>query len=318
MFRSSARVMTGACAGIVAAGLMACNENVTRPSALESALESAFSSAPVSFGEVTSSFAGDGLSAFAGERGGRGPGRDGRDAGGIGGGFMGGGLSDAFMGGPGGTGGDRGRGHEGGMFRSGIDASCTFAAGTGDVTCGPTTRDGVTVTRVYTFRTTAGAAQQRPDSLTNSERSRITVSGTATRLRRDSVTTTVSHTSDRTVTGLASTATQRTVNGTASGTETSSGLNREGVRFTSVRVSGDTTQGLVIPVSTTGPSYPTAGSVRREMKVTMTLAGGTPATSTRREVITYNGSTTATVVITTNGTSKTCTLPLPRGRMVCP
>lgn len=320
MFRSSARVVAGACAGIVAVGLAACNESVTRPNALASAIESAFASAPVSFGEVTSSFAGDGLSAFAGERGGHGPGRDGRDAGGIGGGFMGGGLFDAFMGGPGGPGGIGGgrRGHEGGLFRSEIDATCTFAAGTGDVTCAPATRDGITVARVYTFKTTAGTAQQRPDSLTNSERARITVSGTTTRMRRDSVTTTVSHTSDRTVTGLAAGATQRTVNGTASGTETSSGLNRDAVRFTSVRVSGDTTQGLVIPVSTTGPSYPTAGTVRREMKVTITLAGGTPTTSTRREVITYNGSTSATVVITTNGTSKTCTLPLPRGRMVCP
>ncbi len=324
MLRSSARVVAGACAGIIAVGLSACNENVTRPDALATALESAFSSAPVSFAEVTSSFAGDGLSAFAGERGGRGPGRDGLDAGGIGGGFMGGGLFDAFMGGPAGNsgnglGGGGPRGHEGGPFRSGgLDASCTFAAGTGDVTCGPTTRDGITVTRIYTFKTTAGAAQQRQDSLTNSERLRVAVSGTSTRVRRDSVTTTVSHTSDRTVTGLAFNSAQRTVNGTASGTESSSGINRDGVRFTSVRVSGDTTQGLVIPVATTGQSYPKAGTVRREMKVTMTLAGGTPATSTRREVITYNGSTTATVVITTNGTSKTCTLPLPRGKMVCP
>ena len=316
--RASARVRAGACASIVAVGLAACNESVTRPNALDGALESAFSTAPVSFGEVTSSFAGDGLSAFAGERGGMGPGRDGRDAGGIGGGFMGGGLSDAFMGGPPEMRGNKHRGHEGGHFRSDIDASCTFAAAMGDVTCGPTTRDGITVTRVYTFRTTAGAAQQRPDSLTNSERSRITVSGTDTRIRRDSVRTTVSHSSDRTVTGLAAGATQRTVNGTANGTETSAGLNREGLRFTSVRVSGDTTQGLVIPVSNPGQGYPRAGSVRRDMKVTITLAGGAPATSTRREVITYNGSTTATVVITTNGTSKTCTLPLPRGRMVCP
>lgn len=313
MFRSSPRLAACAAAAIAMTGLAACNESINRPDALAAGLESAFSSAPAAFGEVTSSFAGDGMTSFAGERGGRGPGRDGRDAGGIGGGFMGGGLGDAFAGGIGG-----GRGHERGPFRSGIDETCTAPSAAGDVTCGPTTRDGLTVSRVYTFRTLAGTAQARPDSLTDSERSRITVTGTTTRMRRDSITSTVDHASDRTVTGLSAAATQRTVNGTARGTETTTGLNRDGVRFTSVRVSGDTTQGLVIPVSNTGPSYPTAGSVRREMRVTVTLAGGTPTTSTRREVITYTGGTSATVVITTNGTSKTCTLPLPRGRMVCP
>jgi len=34
--------------------------------------------------------------------------------------------------------------------------------------------------------------------------------------------------------------------------------------------------------------------------------------------VTYDdGSSTATVVITQDGVTKTCTLPLPRGRLVC-
>jgi hypothetical protein len=305
------RLALGALAGFAVTSLVACNQDVSSPDFNGALALAAFGSAPIAFNEVTSSFAGDGLTAFAGERGGRGPGRDHRD-GGPGLGFMGGGLGDAFVGGDG-----LGRGHERGPFRSGLDATCTFAASTGDVTCGPTTRNGLTITRIHTFRNAAGTAQSAPDSTTNSERTRITVSGTTTSLRRDSVTTTVQHTSDRTVTGLAYNATQRTVNGTASGTESSSGINRDGVRFTAVRVSGDTTQGLVIPILTTGRSHPTAGTVRREMKVTMTLAGGTPTTNTRREVITYNGTTSATVVITTNGTSRTCTMPLPHGRLVC-
>lgn len=315
MFRSRARMMANAVAGAVAmAGIAACNNDVSSPNQFANAtlLEAGLSSAPLGFNEITSSFAGDGMTSFAGERGGHGPGRDGRDFG-FGGGFMGGGLGDAFAGGIGG-----GRGHERGPFASGLDSTCVFAAGTGDVTCGPTVRNGVTVTRVYSFKTTAGAAQSKPDSTTNSERSRITASGTFTKMRRDSLTTTVQHSSDRTVTGLASTATQRTVNSVSTGTENTTGLNRDGVRFTSVRVSGDTTAGLVIPILTTGRSYPTAGNVRREMKITMTVTGATPTTTTRREVITYNGTATATVVITTNGTSKTCSLPLPNGRMVCP
>jgi hypothetical protein len=314
MSRSRTRTMGAMAAALAVAGLAACSQDVSAPEGSDAsfALAGAFSRAPAAFNEVTSSFAGDGSLAFAGERGGRGPDRDGRDAGGIGGGFMGGGLGDAFHGGPG-----FGRGHERGPFRSGLDASCTFASAGGDVTCGPTSRNGLTITRVYTFRNSAGVAQATPDSTTNSERARITVSGTFSSTRRDSVTTTVQHSSDRTVTGLASGATQRTVNGTATGTESTSGINRDDVQFTSVRVSGDTTQGLVIPITATGRSYPTAGTVRREMKVTVTLAGGAPTVTTRREVVTYNGTATATVVITTNGTVRRCTLPLPRGRLVC-
>ena len=305
------RLAMGAVAGIAFTSLAACNQDLGAPNGFGPSALAAFSSAPIAFNEVTSSFAGDGMTPFAGERDGRGPGRDFRD-GGPGLGLMGGGLGGAFIGGDG-----AGRGHERGPFRSGLDSTCVYAASTGNVTCGPTTRNGLTITRIHSFKTAAGVAQSAPDSTTNSERTQISVSGTTTMMRRDSVTSTVQHRSDRTVTGLAYNATQRTVNGTASGTESSSGINRDGVRFTAVRVSGDTTQGLIIPILTTGRSYPTAGNVRREMKVTMTLAGGTPTVTTRREVITYNGTTTATVVITTNGTSRTCTLPLPTGRMVC-
>lgn len=311
MNRLPTRFAMGALAGIAVSSIVACNQDLNSPNDFGPSALAAFSSAPVAFNEVTSSFAGDGLTPFAGERDGRGPGRDFRD-GGPGLGFMGGGLGGAFIGGDG-----FGRGHERGPFRSGLDSACVYAASTGNVTCGPTTRNGLTVTRIHSFKTTAGVAQSAPDSTTNSERTQITVSGTTTMMRRDSITSTVQHRSDRTVTGLAYNATGRTVNGTASGTESSSGLNRDGARFTAVRVSGDTTQGLVIPILTTGRSYPTAGNVRREMKVTMTIAGGTPTVTTRREVVTYNGTTTATVVITTNGTSNTCTLPLPTGRMVC-
>ncbi len=233
---------------------------------------------------------------------------------GIGGGFMGGGLGGAFFGSVG-----IGRGHERGNFASGTDSTCSYSSASGSVTCGPTTRNGITVTRLLTFKTAAGATQASPDSTTDSERSRITVGGTSTSTRRDSITSTVQHNSDRTVTGLAVATTSKTVNGVSTGIENTSGVNREGVRFTSVRVSGDSVAGLVIPKSTSAAvSYPTAGTVRREMKVTMTLDGGTPTVSMRREVITYDGSATATVMITRDGTTKTCTLPLPRGRMVCP
>jgi hypothetical protein len=100
------------------------------------------------------------------------------------------------------------------------------------------------------------------------------------------------------------------------GSESSTGTNRDGKAFTSVRTSADTTTGLVTPAATTGPTYPTAGRVVRSMAVSMKLDGAT-TTHSRREVITYNGTATAQVTITENGTTKTCTMALPRGRPSC-
>jgi len=148
------------------------------------------------------------------------------------------------------------------------------------------------VLRVSTFKTASGVAQPKPDSTTDF---------------------------DRTTSGLAYNSTKRTTNGKSSGTEDASGTNRDGRKFTSARTSGDTTVNLVIPksASSSSPSYPTAGVVTRSMKVVMTVEGAATTTSTRREVVTYDGSATAKITITQDGTPKSCTMALPRGRPVC-
>ena len=228
------------------------------------------------------------------------------------GGFMGGGLGDAFTGNA-----APGRGPHGGPFGIRIDDSCVFAAGTGDLTCGPTVKNGLTVTSTYTIKNAGGTAQSAIDSVTtNSVRVRTTVTGTATRSRDGSVTATVNNTGDRTVTGLAAGSARRTVNGTSRGNETATGSNRDGKTFSSVRTAADTTTGLVIPVSATAQTYPTAGTVVRRMKVIMTIDGSS-STKERREVLTYDGSATAKLQITDNGTTKNCTVALPRGRPNC-
>jgi hypothetical protein len=225
--------------------------------------------------------------------------------------LMGGGMGAEFMGS-----GGIGRGAHRGPFAMRIDSTCTVASS--GVTC-PRTNTGLTATTVYTITDAAGAAQTKIDNITtNTVRARTTVSGTTTRGRDGaSVTATVNNTSDRTVSGLAASSTQRTVNGTSAGSENTSGTNRDGQTFTAVRVSFDTTAGLVIPVSTTAQTYPTAGKVVRRMKVTTTVAGGTPSVRERREEITYDGSATAKLSITADGTTKSCTMALPRGRPNC-
>jgi len=294
----------------VLVGLGACNES-TSPDELIT-LGTAFSTTPAGFADVSSSFAaGDeaGGMPWHPERGRGGP----RMMGGRGGPglglLMGGGMHPNFLGGV-----AFGRGPDRGPFAARDTTGCTFSSSTGDITCGPYTRGGLTVTRILTYKTQGGTAQSALDSTTHSARTRTTASGTIQ--RRDSVTSTVSHTSDRTVTGLSVGSTQRTVNGTSQGSENATGTTRDGAAFTSERTAGDTTSGLVIPLENGRPTYPTAGTVVRAMKVVMTVGSDT-RTSTRREVVTYNGTATASLVITQDGTTKTCTLPLPVGRPTC-
>ena len=303
MSRSVRFLILGGAAVLTAA----CADGITSSSAI-TLLDAAFLTSPLGFESAASSFSspdgGPGSAFMPGDRAGsRGPN-------GLGGGrdFMGGGFGDDFLGGaPGG-----GRPFERGGFAS--TTSCTFSASTGVVTCAPETRGGLTINRTVIYRNAAGTAQAAQDSTTNSIATRVTVSGSET--RRDGKVSTVSHTSDRTVTGLASTATQRTVNGTSAGTESSTGKDTVG-SFTVARVIGDTTSGIVIPIVSGKPTYPTAGSVIRSMKATVTYSGKTPTTAVRREVVTYDGSATAKLVITQDGVTKNCTLALPRGRPAC-
>jgi len=233
----------------------------------------------------------------------------------LGGGFsalIGGGLNPNFLGGLG-LGRGFGHGHFGDHDLDG--STCAFVVATGRVTCAPLTHDGLTIVSTIAYTTTTGTAQSAFDSVTTNTIN-TTFSVTGTKTRRDSATTTVSDTSNRTVSGLAKGSTQHTVDGTALGTETTNGKDTTGT-FVAVRVVADTTKGIIVPVSDTGRTYPTAGTIIRNMSVTLTYTGKAAQVSTRREVITYTGTNTAQLVITQNGTTKTCTLPLPFGKPSC-
>lgn len=196
-------------------------------------------------------------------------------------------------------------------------AACQYSSGTGIVTCGPETNRGITVTRTIRFQTASGASQSAFDTAsTNTVTTTSTATGTTT--RRDSSTSTINSSSSQVVTGLASTSTQRTVNSTSAGTETTTGTSTQGT-FTAKRTTGDTVKSVVIPKATTAipRPYPTAGSIIRAMSASVTVSGQTSRASTRREVITYDGSATAKVVVTQDGVTQNCTLPLPHGRLAC-
>ena len=324
------------------------------------ALGAAFASAPVGYGELTSSYVAATASEFSEAALWVGGGRDASFGRGS---LMGGGIGDAFVGG---VSLGRGFGHHGpfgGALRCGSDAAAAFNASTQRAECPAETRNGLTITRSAQYTTAAGAVQQAFDTATtNTVNVRSAVTGTVTysraadsaradsagrggggrggkgghgwghgrgsigRLLGDTATiltatSTVSSASERTVAGLAQGSTQRTVNGASRGTESTTGTSSRGA-FTATRTVGDTTRGVVVPVraaADTARPYPTAGTVVRVITASLAYTGQTPTTLSRREVVTYDGSATATVTITENGSTKTCTRSLTsRGQLVCP
>ncbi|HEU0299421.1 MAG TPA: hypothetical protein VFR37_08210 [Longimicrobium sp.] len=308
MNRTASRTLAAA---LVLAG-SACSDITSAGSFLD--LDPAFNTVPAGFDATTSSFAGADSGAWTPGRGGPGHGGGhhggGLRGGGLGG-LMGGGLIGAFLG----DGMGRHHGHQ--PFGESVPfASCAFDASAGRNVCAAETRHGLTINRSAQFRDAAGAVQQAFDSVTtNSVNARVAVAGTRT--HRSGATSTVEHASDRTVGGLASGSTQRTVNGTSAGRESTTGTDDAG-SFTALRVAADSVNNVVIPVATDASPrpYPVSGSIVRAMQVTVTR-GGQTTTSTRREVVTYDGTSTATLVITRDGETRTCTLPLPHGRPTC-
>jgi hypothetical protein len=226
---------------------------------------------------------------------------------------MGGGIADVFRGrilfGLG-----FGRGPFGDL-RAG--SSCAFSSSDNRVTCTAVTHRGLTINRSFSYLDASGAVQQAFDTVTtNTVNAQTTASGT--RVHHDLAdTSTVNSKSDITVAGLASGSTQRTVSGTASGTESTIGTNEDGVRFTATRAAGDTITGVIIPLQNGRPTYPTAGTIVRSMQATVTLSGQTPTTSSRREVITFDGSRTAQITVTQDGVTKSGTLSLVGGGLDC-
>jgi len=294
-----------------AAFIAACaSDNSTSPVASSEAA-AALMTAPISFDQLNTSFVGDsdptdGFTPWHqgdGDQNRFGPGWHE---------FMGGGLGEGFIGGIG-FGPAFGRGPFGDWDDS--DA-CAFSTTTNRVECTRTNRQGITVTRSFSFLDVSGAVQQSFNRITTNTVN-VTTSTSGTRLHHDDEdTTTVNASSDFTVAGLASGSTQRTVAGKSAGTESTKGIKDNGA-FTALRTAGDTITGLVIPIQDGRPTFPTAGTIIRSMQAVVTLAGQTPSTSSRREVITYDGSATAQVVITHDGVTKNCTKPLPHGRLTC-
>ncbi len=192
---------------------------------------------------------------------------------------------------------------------------CAFDASSGRLECAPATHGGMTVTRSAAFVDADGDVQQAFDrSTTNTVNVQVEVSGT--KERHDGNRSTIHHQSDQTVTGLAEGSTELAVNGESAGVETTTGTDDVG-DFTAERKIGDSIEDLVLPVSH-GRLFPTSGTIARSVQVTITYTGHAPKSVSRREVVTFTGSNTATVEITRDGVTRTCTFTMPGRALHCP
>jgi hypothetical protein len=195
--------------------------------------------------------------------------------------------------------------------------TCSYDATAKWTTCGPSTQNGLTVTRQMQFLDGSGTAQQRPDTSTRSMKSKTTVTGTLTMKTATPTgtttatgTTTVNRNSEETVTGLGPSSTQRVVNGTATGSEDSQGTDTRGTMAVK-RTYADTTTGMTFPaVFNLLNPFPIAGSIVRSVKSSVTLNGGTPKEYTAREVATFEAGGKLTVKTTVNGQTRTCVIQL--------
>jgi hypothetical protein len=199
-------------------------------------------------------------------------------------------------------------------FPNGSSDHCAFDPSNGRVECDPVIRGGLTVTRSAAFADADGHVQQAFDrSTTNTVKVQVDVSGT--KERHDGNSSTIHHHSDHTVTGLAEGSTELTVNGESAGVETTTGTDDLG-DFSAERKIGDTMEHLVLPASH-GRRFPISGKLVRSVEVTVTYTGQASRTFSRREVVIFTGSNTATVEITEDGSTRTCRLVLPPGPPTC-
>ena len=193
-------------------------------------------------------------------------------------------------------------------------ANCVYSAASQRLECAPVVRNGLTFTRSIAYYDASGAAQTARNANTRSANTRIDVSGTTTTPRGP---LNVVRSSSLTVAGLGAGATTHTLNGLETGT-TSGTVTTDKGSATMTETSTSKTENVVVPVPATAGSWPLSGTTTRSGTTTATRAATNESrTSSWSEKVTWNGTSTVTVVVTRDGVTKTCTRNLATSRATC-
>lgn len=181
-------------------------------------------------------------------------------------------------------------------------AQCPFNSLTQFFVCPSTSNSGLTFTLSYQLLDASGTVQSAFNAATTAAiRTVSDVSGTLTSQtasHASSITSSVTMNAhnDQTLSGLLTGT--HTLNGTGNSTSTMDFGGTTGTMTTSSIIAG-----LVLPQRGNPNQYPQAGSIAMDLTANF---GGGPFTS--HIVMTFDGTSTTTMVMTTNGLTMTCTL----------
>lgn len=168
-----------------------------------------------------------------------------------------------------------------------------FRADPGKFECTAGGRDGLTVTRTCSFFANGGTSPQSGYDAATTDKVilKVEVDGA---IDRGHLSGTVHRESQLTVTGLEGAETSMTWNGSSSGTSTRVHT-RDGGSMQMDLSEQETIRGVVIPVPRTASSWPTAGTITRQVTVTFTGGPKDGTTETRNVTITFNGTQFASI-----------------------
>jgi hypothetical protein len=173
--------------------------------------------------------------------------------------------------------------------------NCTYNTETQRVVCPPFTRDnGLVVNRSYMFFDAQNGIQQAYDALLTAKADVQThVQGDKTVGNWSAV---IDRNRDLLVTGLLGDETQRTWNGTGTSMATRSRHRDNGDRSYDISCAL-TVADVVVPVEHGSDRFPISGTITRVCTITFTAGPRQGQTVTRTAVVTFNGTSTATLTI---------------------
>lgn len=197
---------------------------------------------------------------------------------------------------------------------SSLTAACTYSSGAGRFLCPDiTTPEGLTLARSFAYYASGSAQSSYSAAATDSINFQTLLTGAVTRGGRSAW---LNHTRTMTVSGLAGAETQRTWNGTGVRSD-SVHLTDNGVTRRTKLHSVDAIANVVYQLPRSSNPYPLSGSITHDVQVSSTAdrtSGQYTRTATRHVVVTFNGTSTASMTIG----AKSCTLDLATRAVSCP
>lgn len=178
--------------------------------------------------------------------------------------------------------------------------SCTGPDASGFFTCTKTQENGFDMTRAWRYWSGGKFALKYSEATTDSVNHRWTLSGTKassdTANGGTARTVQASRADTATMTVVRGTAPQHVWNGVGVRNDTTTAKDKNGTRRYVV-ASSDTTRAVAYAVPRKADAYPLSGSRVHNVRTVWTGANGASTTTTRRAVVTFNGTQTATLVV---------------------